>query len=163
MTSPGQIGLIPHPQSLMEHAIQIVTESTVHHVVIATSDTLCVGAEPGGAKERPQSDFADAIWSNFNLTDAQTALIVSYAHDHIGTPYGYFTDAAIAASLILHYKTPKWIAGYLSSDYVLECAQLADSAYASAGIHLFTDGRLPGTVYPGSFEPIFESHGWMTK
>jgi len=30
----------------------------------------------------------------------------------------------------------------------LECSQLVDAAYLEAGVHLFSDGRIPGDVAP---------------
>lgn len=162
-TYTGQIGLVPHPRSFIEWAIEKVTRSTVHHAVIGISENWCVSAEPGGARLRPISGYADAYWSHFDLTDTQQTAVVGFAKSHIGVPYGWFTDAAIGLSFLLHARTPRWVEDYLNSDRRFECAQLCDAAYVAAGIHLFKDGRPPGVVYPGSFEPIFRAHGWMPK
>jgi uncharacterized protein YycO len=161
-TVAGQIGLVYytgfHPLS---HAIARWTRSPVSHTVIAINETECVGAEPKGARRRPISYFGHVIWSRFDYTDEQRAIVVDFAERRIGVPYSYLTDAAIAAAFLLHRRTPKVIEDYLSSDYVYECAQLADAALLAAGIHAFDDGRLPGTVYPGSFVPLYRRNGWM--
>jgi hypothetical protein len=160
-TLTGQIGLVVPGTSALSRAIAWWTRSPVSHAVVALSETDCVGSEPGGAKVRPISYFGgDVIWSQFHYTVDERAAVVAWATAHIGTPYSYLTDAAIAVSFLLHNRTPKWIEEYLSSDQVLECAELADMALQSAGIHLFTDGRLPGTVYPGSFVQFFRTSGW---
>jgi uncharacterized protein YycO len=157
----GQIGLVPHPQSLVEWGIEWWTRSTVHHAVIAISETECVSAEPNGARLRPIDYYPDAYWSHFDLTEPQKTAAVKFATDHIGTPYGWLTDIAIGISFLLHQRTPKFIENYIASDGSMCCSQLCDAAYVAADIHLFNDGRLPGTVYPGSFAPIWRANHWM--
>lgn len=79
---------------------------------------------------------------------------------HVGTPYSFLDDAAIGFALLTNWRAPRWVEQRLSSDRHLQCAQLADAAYEAAGLRLFDDGRLPGAVYPGSFIPIWQQHGW---
>lgn len=156
----GQIGLIPHPHGWVEHAIETVTRAPVHHVVVAITETLVIGADPAGATVHRVSDYPDAVWSHFGLTDQQRHAIVVWASAHVGTPYSFLDDAAIGIALLSGIPTPRWVQERLSSDRHLQCAQLADAAYLAAGLHLFDDGRLPGAVYPGSFIPIWQQHGW---
>lgn len=158
----GQIGLVPHPVRFWPRAIAWATHSIVYHTVLAIDNTRTISAEPGGAVFRPLNFWPDTIWSHFDLTPEQQEDITNWGVRHIHTPYGWFTDAADALALLLGLRTPKWVARYLSSEYVMNCSQLCDSAYRDAGIQLFDDGRLPSAVYPGSFEPIWRAHGWMS-
>jgi hypothetical protein len=150
----GQIGLVPHPQTLVECGIDWATSSPVFHAVCGISATECMSAEPGGARTRQLTEYPDAYWSDFPLTEPERTAIVAKANDMLGTPYGWFADAAIFVAL----KTPFRI----DSDKRTECAQLCDTAYSAAGIHLF-EHVLPSAVYPGMFVPIFEKNGWMPK
>ena len=87
MTYTGQIGLVQHPQTLVEYGIDWVTDSPVHHAVLGISETECVSAEPGGARIRQINEYPDAYWSQFNLTDSERAGIVAKATDMLRTPY----------------------------------------------------------------------------
>jgi len=158
----GQIGLVPHPKSLVEWLIEKVTRSNVHHAILAISPTSCISCEPAGALVRHISDFPDAYWSHFDLGQAQKLAIARWGLDHRGVPYGWFTDAAIGISLLFHERTPKWVERYLNSGRFYCCSQFCDAAYDANGIHLFRDGRLPGTVYPGSLAHVWRAHGWMS-
>ena len=157
----GQIGLVPHPKSFVEWAIQVVTRSPVHHAILGISPTQCISDEPHGPIIRDIADFPDAYWSYFDHTPEQSAEIVAWGHAHVKTKYGYFADAALFLWLVLGIHTPGWLARYLNNGTHFECAQFCDAAYQAAGIHLFNDGRLPSAVYPGSFVPIFRANGWM--
>lgn len=157
----GQIGLVPHPVRFWPRVIAWATHSTVYHSVLAVDNTRAVSAEPGGAVFRPLNFWPDTIWSQFELTPEQREDIADWAVAHIGTAYNFLDDLAIGLAMVFGIHTPKWIQRYLSSDYTMECAQLCCQAYTEAGIDLFTDGRPPGAVYPGSFEPVFRTHGWM--
>jgi hypothetical protein len=155
----GQIGVIYGTQSLLKWLVQKITRSNAHHVVVAISETECIGAEPGGAVIRPITDFPNAVWSQFDLTEVERAEIVEWCHEHVGVRYSYLTDAAIAISFLFGIRLPHWLQAYLSSDLILECAQLADLAYRAADRNLFPN-RFPGQIYPGSFIPVFDAHGW---
>lgn len=171
----GQIGLISRGGGWVSRGIEWVTRSPYHHVIVGIGNGLCIGAESHGATIRPVEDFPGATWSRFDLSDDQRHAIVTWCLHHVGTPYNWLDDAAIGVALVfgplLDRALPRWVRRLLtpvvaavgrrlSRDDRLECAQLADAAYEAAGIHLFTDGRLPGAVYPGSFGPIFAAHGW---
>jgi hypothetical protein len=160
MTLTGQIGLIPHNGKIIPELIALVTHSESSHTVVAISETECLGAEPLGARIRPISDFPTAIWSHFDLTNTQRAAIVNWTYNHEGTPYSYLDDAAIGIALLTGIETPAFVRRYLDSTGHLICSQLADLAYQAAGIQLFDDGRVPGAVYPGSYEPIYKARGW---
>ena len=143
---------------VIQKSIQVVTRSRTHHTVLGLPNGKCLSAEPGGARVRDQSDYPEAWWSEFALLQTQIDHIVEWGEDHIGVPYGFFTDAAIALSFMLHEKTPKWIDRYLNSTSEYECAQLCDAAYQHVGIHLLRYSR--GPAYPGAFEPLWIDAGW---
>jgi len=155
----GQIGIVPHPHTFVEHAIDIITKSPVYHSVLAISETQCVSCEPGGARLRNISDYPDAYWSAFQLTIKQRDIIVAFGLSKLRYPYGWFADLAIAIALVSGTKTPLWIQRYLNSGRRYECAQLCDAAYNAADIHFFV-GIIPAAVFPGMFIPIWKSHGW---
>lgn len=158
----GQIGVVPHAHTPAEWLIEAVTRSTVHHAIIAISETECVSCEPGGALVRPISRFPDAYWSHFDLTSKQRKNIVFWAKFNIGAKYGWFADLAIGVALIWKLRTPKWVARWLDNGRRFECAQYCDAAYAYGGVHLFK-GVVPSAVYPGMFIPIWEEHGWPVQ
>jgi hypothetical protein len=160
-TRAGQIGLIHKAKGPAGWLIQVITRSKANHVIIALDDETCIGAEPGGAKIRPISYFEDVIWSDFDLTDTQRTEIVTWARAKEGTPYAYLADIAIGLTFLLGIRTPRRLIGYVSTEYILECAQLADIAYRNAGIVLFPD-HFPGQIFPGSYIPLFKQRGWWT-
>lgn len=160
MTLAGQIGLIPHATNLFQLSIEAVTRSPVHHVIIATSDHVCVSAEMPTVRFRPTSHFPDAIWSDFILTDQQQDTIVDFVYDQVGKPYALGDDLLIGVVLLTRTHTPHWIEHHINSDNHWQCAELAEAAYWHAGINLFHDNRPAAAVYPGSFIPIWKDYGW---
>lgn len=159
----GQIGLQTKGDTFIPRGIQVVTRSDVFHVVVAISETECIGAQPGGAKIRPIDFTPNLVWSQFDLTPAQAQASADWARAREGRPYSFINDALIGISCGLDFAWPKFITEHYSNDKTYECAQLADAALTlGAGISVFNDGRPFGTVYPGSFEPIFKKNSWWT-
>ena len=156
----GQIGLVPHPHTPVEFAIEWWTRAPVHHAVLAVDEEQCVSCEPGGARLRPITIYPDAYWSHFTLTDTQRQAIIADANGMLGIPYGWWADAAIALARRTPFRVPLWLAQYIESDRRSECAQLCDKVYADAGIHLFTK-VLPSAVDPGMFVPLWRKRKWM--
>jgi hypothetical protein len=156
----GQIGLVPHPKTLIEWLIEKVTRSTVHHAILAVSPTTCISCEPAGAMLRLISDFPEAYWSHFDLPAGTKLALSRWGVQHRGTPYGWFADAAIGVSLMLGVHTPGWVERYLNDGRRMECAQFCATAYDACGVDLF-HGRPPGTIYPGLFAHVWRAHGWM--
>jgi hypothetical protein len=160
MKYTGQIGLVPHPHTPIEYLINLFTRSSVYHAVLAVSETECVSAEPGGVRIRQISEYPDAHWSDFPLTDMKRAVIVAKAKSMLTLPYGWFADAAIFVALNTPFRIPLWLAHYIDSDKRTECAQLCDTCYQAAGIHFFQN-VLPSAVYPGMFVGIFRKFGFL--
>ena len=156
----GQIGLITHPSSFWPLIIALVTRSPAYHVVIAVGGGQCIGAEPGGVKLRPITDFPYAVWSQFPFTRRQRLQIASWARRREGRPYDYLADLIIGIALLTRRHTPRWLETYLRSDKRWECAGLADAALTRAGIRVFRDHRPLGAVYPGSFVAVWADLGW---
>lgn len=163
MSRTGQLGLVPHAANLAQHMIEWVTRAPVHHVIVAIDETTCVSPEMPKVRTRPVSHFPDAVWSEFDLTVAQRRKITGFVTAQVGKPYSLLDDLLIGIALITREQTPTWIESRLNDDDQWQCAELADAAYQHAGIHLFTDGRPPAAVYPGSFLPIFEAAGWWPR
>jgi hypothetical protein len=81
-------------------------------------------------------------------------VIVDHARALVGTPYSWLDYAAIG---LLHLGIPsKALRRYVASSGHAQCAQLVDLAYERAGVHLFTDGRLPGDVAPADLAALAE-------
>jgi hypothetical protein len=159
----GQIGLV-RTKGFFAWLYCTVTGSPTSHVVVGVSPTHNVGAEPGGVRVRPNSDYDRIVWSNYDLSLRQKYRIVRYVNDKKTMPYSYLTVLALALEVATGIPTPEWLERYLSSEYVFECAQLAYAAYLSAGVEelLVEDSdRLPGRVRPDSYVPTFKKRGWI--
>lgn len=158
----GQIGLKTEASNFIEKAIEFVTRSTVHHVVVAISDTECIGAEPGGARIRSH-DYEQLVWSKFDLTPEQAQACADWARAREGRPYSFINGFFIGLSMY-GWKMPKFILKRFSTDDSYQCAQFADAALSlGAGITVFDDGREFGEVYPGSLEQLFKERGWWIE
>lgn len=158
----GQIGLKTEASNWVEKAIEFVTRSSVHHVVIAISDTECIGAEPGGARIRSH-EYSRFVWSKFDLTPEQAQACADWARAREGRPYSFVNGFFIGLSMY-GVKLPRFIIKRFSNDRAYQCAQFADAALTlGAGITVFDDGREFGEVYPGSLEMLFRERGWWIE
>lgn len=159
----GQIGLTTEAHSWVEHMIEWVTQSSVHHVVICISDTECIGADPKGARIEPISYRKDIIWSQFPLTPEQAQASADWARAREGRPYSYINGFFIGMYRLFGINFPLAITRRFSTDKSYQCAQMGDAALThGAGISVFDDGRLPGAVAPGDLEELFKARGWWT-
>lgn len=135
--------------------IRLITRSDVNHAGILGSGGRTVEAAPHGAYEGYASDYPHAQWSHLDLTDEQRLRICQEAYRLVGTPYSWVDCAAIGiadisrAAGIPNVHVPEWVRKRLNRRTRLMCSQLVDTAYANAGVRLFTDDRLPGDVSPG--------------
>ena len=64
-------------------------------------------------------------------------------------------------AILTKQSTPHWLTRILMDNGRWQCAELADASLLAGGINVFTDGRPPCAVYPGSFVPYFREHGWL--
>lgn len=158
----GQIGLKTEAHGFIEKAIEFVTRSSVHHVVIAISDTECIGAEPGGAKIRLH-EYDNFVWSKFELTPQQATNCANWARARENRPYSFINGFLIGLTMY-GFTWPKSVWKFFSNDRHYQCAQFADAALTlGAGISVFNDGREFGQVYPGSLEQLFKERGWWIE
>jgi hypothetical protein len=157
----GQIALIPHPKNWFQRAIEIVTRSPVHHCIVCYDDDDNVAsAEIPRVVSRPASAWPDAVWSHFELTDAQASDIANFAKAQIGKKYSLIDDLLIAVSIVTKTKTPHWIQDRLMDSGQWQCAELADASLLAGNVNVFRDGRPACAVYPGSFIATFRANGW---
>jgi hypothetical protein len=125
--------------------------SKAFHCVVAISETEAIGAEPGGAKIRPIDYWPNAVWTEFDLTDAQRQGIADWARAREGRPYAYLDIAVLAVHLKTGWPIPNWLGWWMSLDVAYICSELAACALAyGAGLKPFGK-RWPGTVTPGDW------------
>ena len=155
----GQIGLRRHSTGWVGRCIEWATYSHTHHVVVAVSETVCISAEPGGARYRPISDYPALVWSRFGLTEDQRDLIRDAAAEYEGRPYNYGIYGPLLWQRLTGRKVTGWVAEWLSRRPNENCSQLSDDIYNAAGIHLFED--IPEIVTPGDFERLYARLGWL--
>jgi hypothetical protein len=120
-----------------------------------------VSAYPGGNGRRPlpcpPQDLPGSLWSSrlIRLTMAQRTGICAWAGEHRDAEYS-FADYGALVLHMLHVPAPG-LKEFISSTSHLICSQFVDTAYLSAGVHLFSDGRWPGYVKPGDLAKLLLS------
>lgn len=127
----------------------------VQHAYIYVGGGYVVQAMPGGAERILLDDAAvPIVWSTGTvaLTDAQRMTMVCGALSLVGTPYSYLDYVSLG---LAHFRVrPAWVRDAVASSGHMICSQLVDEVYRRAGVHLFTDGRLPGDVTPGDLYKV---------
>jgi hypothetical protein len=139
-----------------------------HAGVIISESGDVVEAEPGGARVSNLSEYkgrplliSDAPVLN-SLADwmaGERALrdhVVVEAKKLVGVGYSALDYLALA---LLHLHLPSsWVRNRVEKSGHMICSQLVDAIYERAGIHLFTDGRLPGDVAPADLAAYAEDN-----
>lgn len=150
----GQIGCVVDSRGWMGRAIERVTGSRAHHVVIALSDTHCISAEPGGARVRAISDYETVIWSRYQHTEEQAHLIAGLAEYSQHVRYDYLSFAALGVHFLTGLRIPDRVATWLDDRGETTCSQLASNIMHSAGI------GAPATtvVCPGDWLNYIQTH-----
>lgn len=152
-----------------------------HAALVLDHDTV-VEATPHGARLVPLTKYANRL--DVTVSDAPIADAVEQAvtagtirnsrparqwherrlRDRVdaagralaGTPYSFLDYLSIA---LLHYGIrPAWLLRHVETSRHMICSQLVDTAYAAAGVHLFTDDRFPGDVTPGDLDRYRQAH-----
>ncbi|MEU1074321.1 MULTISPECIES: hypothetical protein [unclassified Streptomyces] len=122
----------------------------VQHAYVYVGAGWIVQAMPGGAELIPlEAASVPVLWSTglIPLTAAERIRICGAARRLVGTPYSFLDYASIG---LAHWHIrPRWLRDYVADSRHLICSQLVDVAYETAGVRLFTDGRIPGDVTPG--------------
>lgn len=136
----------------MGHLIRMATESHVNHAGLLLDDGTVVEAEPHGARIVPAGWYLNhAHWSTGKVpvTDAERVALVAQGRSMVGRGYGFADIVVLALVRVFGWHAPQWVRTYLQRSDRLICSQLVDYAYDKAGVHLFTDGRVPAEVTPG--------------
>jgi len=162
---PGDIGLtsIQGPVGTLIRAGQWANGDgfgMFEHAFVVLPGGRLIEAMPGGARIVPltESDQQPVMYvAPPGLTYAQRVMICEMAETYEGIPYSFLDYAALAARR-LHIPAPG-LRRYIASTRHMICSQLADQAYADAGVHLFDDGRWPGYVTPGSLHELLARDG----
>lgn len=156
----GQIGIRLHGTTKLSQAIEGITHSEAHHVVIAISETDVISPEPHGAKIRPMSYFPEIVWSQFDYTDVQRADMAFMAEALENHPYNYAGFALIGVEKITGIRIPDRLARAVSWTDRMMCSQMADFLLRKVGISLFQAHS--GMVSPADFEHYFRTMGWLS-
>lgn len=156
----GQIGIIRHGDTLISKLIEWDTDSHTHHVVVATSPTQCVSAEPGGVVVRTNAAYRNILWFRLTLTDGEKAAIVAAAETKLTLPYNYAIYPVLFMQKLTGIPTPQCVAAWLGRRRNVDCSQLADDIYCAAGIHLFPN-QYSDVVTPGDFERLAIRLGYL--
>jgi uncharacterized protein YycO len=160
---PGlaQLGLVRTP-GFTSWLTRVATRSPYNHIVAYVGEGKVISCQPTGVTEMPLEDFPDVVWSNFDLTLAQTGEVINFLHDQLGKPYDDLMYVWCGVARVLEVpNTPKWVLRRLASMRAWICSQLTDAAYQTAGKHLFKDHRANGAVVPADYVPIWREHGWI--
>lgn len=136
--------------------IRAVTRSTVNHAGILLYGGRVIEGRPGGAGFIDAAAYPDAIWSTIPLTDVERTSVVAHALNHAGAPYSWVDCAAIGLAKVFGWHLPQAVRDRLSDKSQLMCSGLVDLSYEEAGIHLFNDGRIPGSVSPGDLYDLID-------
>jgi hypothetical protein len=129
------------------------------HAVVNIGGGLLVEAEPGGARTRPITEYANTIlWSSghFDPTIGQRAKIVSAAihFSNVAVSYSFLDYLALFAHR-LHLPVPG-LRRYIASTGHEICSALVDACYQFAGIQLFP-GEWDGYVTPGMLYDLIKT------
>lgn len=113
-----------------------------------------VEAMPGGAQHVKNWHPADRT-VYLRCPEPYRAAVAEAARRFTGVPYSVADYFALAAHR-LHIPAPH-LKRYVRSSGHMICSQLADTAAAEGGWHLFEDGRWPGDVTPGDLYRLYQA------
>ncbi len=141
--------------------IRLVTRSPVNHAGVCLGGAGTVEAKMRGAiigREHPGAINGTALLANLERQRPGVGTeIAAAARKLVGTPYGFVDIAALGlADLGLRQR---WLEKVLDRQHALICSQLVDQACLNVGVHLFSDGRMPGRVDPGDLKRLIDSGG----
>lgn len=139
-----------HTEGWAGRLIRLVTRSDVNHAGIYVGNGTIIEARPSGAGTAGVP--TGAHWSSLPLSDGDRAAIVDAAKSLVGTPYSWVDVVCIGLADLFGWHVPEFVRTRLNRRSRLMCSQLVDTAYLKAGIHLFSDGRIPGDVAPSDLE-----------
>lgn len=154
--APGSFGLC-HVHGLVGLFITLGQRlagdaSPFGHAFLVLDNGQVLSGQPGGAIIEPLADYLDrpdVVFSTLPaLTPEQTAHVVAIGRLYEHEPYAFGSYLALA--LLAAGVRPQFLRRLVAHGSI--CSALVDRVYASAGIHLFTDGRPFGFVTPGALD-----------
>lgn len=144
------------------------------HAGLYVGDGQVVQAEPGGVQLRTLPHYLASqplLWSDApiqrHMADAPNVTpwyerelrqrVVDAALGLVDKPYAWLDYLVIPAT---EWRIPGWqrLTARVEARGALLCSSLVDRAYALAGVHLFSDQRLPGRVTPGDLARYDEAY-----
>ena len=157
MPTLGDFCVVATP-GIMARLIRLVTRSTVNHAFILVAPGRIIEADPHGAVEANLANYdgMPQTWSDMDLSPLVRAAIIDHALDHVGDPYSWVDDLCIGLADLFGWHVPTWVRTRLGRPDRLMCSQLVDQCYLDAGVHLFSDGRIPGDVSPASLLTLIQ-------
>jgi uncharacterized protein YycO len=150
---PGDYGVVT-TTGWAARLIQAVTRSRYNHAFIYVGNGQVIEGRPAGAGYANLSAYPDVLWSTVPLNPLEREHIVAAAVKVIGTPYSWVDCVAIGIADLVGWRAPQSVHDRLNRRDRLMCSQLVDSCYLAAGVHLFTDGRVPGDVAPSDLAEL---------
>lgn len=153
----GQFALRMNGATGVAHAIEVVTQSHTHHVVVGLGDGLVASAEPWhGVVIRHESDYPDLVWSRFEWTEEEAERIASVAKAAKGTGYNYLAFVSMGGFGLFGYHPPVWLTKIITASKRVDCSELVVESFV--GVQLFTGPRW--MVTPGDLEAYCRAQGW---
>lgn len=151
-TIPGRVGAgVALGQAILRDECWFTHTYIVAEANMLTASVKIVEAMPRGARgvwlQGSNRCTPGYGWVRLPLlADADT--LTAAARELVGTPYSFLDYLSLA---LLHLGLPrKLTARRVTSSGHMICSQLVDQVLTDAGVHLFTDGRLPQDVTPGA-------------
>lgn len=161
-------GFVPgvFPAGVGQLALKAATRETwkIRHVLVCTQAAgpgygpWAVQAMPDGAEE---IELTAQHWASAytyvlpKYAPGQSEAVAKAARSLEGTPYSFLDYGALTAHAIsgrgyvpIGERTA--LERYVSSTHHMICSQLADECLRRAGVHAFTDQRLPQDVMPAA-------------
>lgn len=138
-TIPGLTGAFVALGQLM-----LADASRYTHTFVVAGHGQVIEAMPAGARTGP---LRPGRYVRLPLDEPSRVRIATGARSYLGRPYGFSTYLNLAA--VQWGVSAGLMRRYVSSNKRMICSQLVDQALADAGVHLFSDGRIPQDVTPG--------------
>jgi len=161
VTQPAGTIFVLRSSDLTGAVIRLVTLSRVNHAGVCLGGGGTIEAKMRGAVTG--REHAGALYGTGLLAEMEQqrpgvgADVAAAALTLLGTPYGFVDIAALGlADLGVRQR---WLERVVDRQHALICSQLVDQACLDAGVHLFTDGRMPGRVDPGDLERLILTGG----
>lgn len=154
--------------------IRLLTRSRVNHAGICIGFGKTVEAQMSGAAVHNEHDrspeviFGSVLFDRIQeLHPGKNTEIAWQVSQLVGTKYNFLDLLALAWACRRDPTGPlekpnRWQRRVMRDDRLI-CSQLVDLACLRAGVHLFSDGRLPGQVAPGDLEEVIANPDWPIK